>query len=51
MPGGQDDGRCGVSPVQDGRRPGRQEDGQVCEQSDEAHGEQGAALNTSPKPL
>ena len=51
MPGGQDDGRCGVSPVQDGRRPGRQEDGQVCEQSDEAHGQQGAALNTTPKPL
>ena len=51
MPGGQDDGRRGVSPVQDGRRPGRQEDGQVRQQSDEAHGQQGAALKTTPTPL
>ena len=44
MPGGQDDGRRGVSPVQDRGGSGRQKDGQVRQQLDEAHGKQGAAL-------
>ena len=34
-----------MSPVQDGARPGREEDGQVREQPHEAHGQQGAALS------